>query len=263
MKSENEKTIQQLFDLDGRVALVTGAASGGFASQAAHALAECGANVVVSSRDLAKAQQIVDALPGNSHDAVALDLTDEPQIQQAISRIIEKQARLDIVVNAAAAICLDSVESVSTEDFNQVLNANITGTMLVSRHAAPYLKQSPQGCIINFSSIYGVVSPDPRIYGESGLNSPLVYGASKAAIIQMTRYLSVYWAPDVRVNCISPGGLYNQQSDDFVEQYCQRTPLRTMAGPNDAKGLVAYLASDASAWVTGQNFVVDGGWTAW
>ena len=135
--------------------------------------------------------------------------------------------------------------------------------MLMSRAVAPHMLKQGRGVIVNISSIYGVVSPDQRIYGQSGINSPLIYGVTKAAVIQMTRFMATYWAPHIRVNCITPGGLYNSQDTGFVEKYVYRTPLARMAGSYDLKGAAAYLASDASAWVTGHNLVVDGGWTIW
>ena len=119
------------------------------------------------------------------------------------------------------------------------------------------------GCIINIASVYGVVSPDPRIYGKSGRNNSEVYGASKAAIIALTRYLAVHLAPHVRVNAISPGGIYNHQSEDFVKNYENRTPLGRMANTEDIVGAAVFLASDASRYITGQNIVVDGGFTLW
>ena len=261
----SERSLRELHDLSGRVALVTGAAGFGFAGRIVEALAEAGARVMLTSREEEKASASAAEFRarGFEVEGTALELNDEASIVAAVERTAERFGGLDILVNAAAALCMDSVEEVAMEDFNRVLNANVGGTLAASRAAAPHLRAGGRGTIINLSSIYGVVAPDPRIYGESGLNSPLVYGAGKAAIEQMTRYLAIHWAPDIRVNCVAPGGLFNQQGEAFVERYAYRTPLGRMAAPEDIKGIALYLASDASAWVTGQNFMVDGGWTAW
>ena len=256
---------ERLFDVRGRVALVTGAAGDGFAGRIVEVLAAAGAHVVLTSRDADKAEASAAACRerGWRVAACAMELNDEASIRAAVDFTVAQFGRLDILFNCAAALCMAPVEAVDVGDFNRVLTANVTGTMLASRTAAAQMRLQGGGTIVNLSSIYGVVSPDPRIYGESGLGSPLVYGASKAAIIQMTRYLSVHWAPAIRVNCITPGGLFNDQPDDFVDAYNARTPLGRMGHGDDIKGIALYLASDASAWVTGQNFVIDGGWTAW
>jgi NAD(P)-dependent dehydrogenase (short-subunit alcohol dehydrogenase family) len=120
------------------------------------------------------------------------------------------------------------------------------------------------GVMVNVGSIYGVVGANQSIYGESGRNSSEVYAASKGGVISMTRYLSVYLASkNIRVNCLSPGGVFNNQDPFFVEKYSERTPMGRMATVEDLKGAILFLASDASRYVTGHNLVVDGGWTAW
>ena len=261
-----EKRIRELFDLKGRLALVTGGANeGGDGRQIVEALAEAGALVIVTSRDPDKAESRADELSTRGFAAAgeALDLRDEASVDRAVRAIQEEHGPVDILVNNASDNCLDRIEDVSLEDWNRVLATNVTGAMLLSRAIAPTMLEKGRGNIINIASIYGVVAPDQRIYGDSGLNSPLAYGVSKAALIQMTRYLATYWAPTIRVNSITPGGLWNDQDEGFLEAYRQRTPLDRMAGPNDLKGAALFLASDASEWMTGANLVVDGGWTAW
>jgi NAD(P)-dependent dehydrogenase (short-subunit alcohol dehydrogenase family) len=127
------------------------------------------------------------------------------------------------------------------------------------------MREQGGGNIINIGSMYGVVSPDPRMYGdESSLRSPEVYAASKAGVIQLTRYLAVHLAAhNIRVNCLSPGGVFNDQTEEFSKSYNARVPLGRMAKPEDMKGALVFLASDASSYVTGHNLVVDGGFTIW
>jgi NAD(P)-dependent dehydrogenase (short-subunit alcohol dehydrogenase family) len=256
---------RDLLAMTDRVALVTGGSGNQFGAQIVEALAEAGAQVVITSRDPAHAQRR--AADYRAHglrvEGVELDLSSESAIRDCTARVAREVGPVDVLVNNAATICMDNVESVSLDDWNAVLRINTTAPMLLSRAVAPTMLHRRKGVIVNIASIYGVVSPDQGIYGSSGLNSPLVYGVSKAALIQMTRYLSTYWAPAIRVNCISPGGLFNNQAPEFMANYVRRTPLQRMAGSDDLKGIVLYLASDASAFVTGQNFLVDGGWTAW
>lgn len=253
------------FSLKDRVAIVTGGAGAGYGSQIATALAEAGAHVVATSRSRERAERAAERLraEGLSVSGDSLDVSDARSVSELVSRVLEEHGRIDILVNNAAENCLDPLETVRLEDWNRVLATNITGTMLASRAVAPAMFERGSGVVINLSSVYGLVSPDPRIYGRSGLNSPLVYGATKAAILQMTRWLAVHWAPVIRVNSVTPGGLFADQDPEFVRAYVERTPLRRMGGRDDLKGVALLLASDASAWITGQNFIVDGGLTAW
>ncbi len=263
---EEKQRIQRLFDLKGRLALVTGAANeGGYGHQIALALAEAGARVVITSRDRGKAEERARILTDQGLEVAGaeLDLLDPERIRDLAAELRREHGPLDILFNSASDNCLAPVEEVSPADWGRVMDTNVRGAMLLSRAVAPAMLERGRGTIVNVSSIYGVVAPDQRIYGDSGLNSSLVYGVSKAALIQMTRYLATYWAPRIRVNCLTPGGLWNDQDPDFVERYRERTPLARMAGPSDLKGAALFLASDASSWVTGANLVVDGGWTAW
>jgi NAD(P)-dependent dehydrogenase (short-subunit alcohol dehydrogenase family) len=154
-------------------------------------------------------------------------------------------------------------EEYPLDAWEQTVRVNLTGTWLPCQVFGRAMLQRGSGVIVNFSSTYGLVSPDPRIYGESGVNSPPAYAASKAAIIGLTRYLAVHWAPRIRVNAIAPGGVYDQQDPEFVRRYCDRTPLGRMARAEDYVGAVLYLCSDDSAYTTGSVLTVDGGWTAW
>ena len=118
--------------------------------------------------------------------------------------------------------------------------------------------------IVNVSSTYGIVSANKSIYGDSGINSPVAYATSKAALINLTRYMATHLVDDgIRVNCLSPGGVFNNQEEDFLKNYCEKTPLKRMANAQDYQGAILYLISNASAYMTGANLVVDGGWTAW
>ncbi|GAB4112383.1 MAG: glucose 1-dehydrogenase [Acidobacteriota bacterium] len=226
-------------------------------------LAEAGAKVVLTSRCLERASAAASSFraAGLEVEGEVLLPADPDSTRRLVASVTQRHGRLDILVNNAGATLLKPLEAMTPMEWESVLRINLTAAMLLSREAAPVMRAAGSGVILNVASIYGVVAADPSLYGTSGLDSPLVYAASKAALIQMTRYLAVQWAPQVRVNCISPGGLRAGQPADFVERYIARTPLRRMGGPEDLKGAVVFLVSDASAWVTGQNLLVDGGWT--
>ena len=253
------------FSLDGRSAVVTGGAGYKYGSDIVCALAEAGAHVVLTSRDVNRAKEKAQEYRsgGLQVDGLKLDPEKEDGIKEFDSTALKLLGKVDILVNNACANHLEPFETVKVADWNRVLHVNVTAPMLLSRLLSKQMLVQGRGNIINISSIYGMVSPNQGIYGDSGLNSSLVYGVSKAALLQMTRHWSTMWAPTIRVNCISPGGFFDDQDPSFVKNYCERTPMGRMAGPGDLKGAALFLASDASAWMTGQNVVVDGGWTAW
>ena len=259
------RSIQQLYDLSRQVAIVTGGAGKGFGIQIAEALLEAGATVIMTSRYLQKARQkaaeLQEIFPRVQGEA--LDLCREESVISLRDLVLEQHGQVDILFNNAVHNHLAPTEVVRLADWNQVLAVNITGTMLLSRAVAESMRKQGKGVIVNLSSQYGLVAPDPRIYGNSGLNSPLVYGATKAALLQMTRHLAIEWAPTIRVNSLTAGGLFAEQDQEFLKHYTYRTPLGRMAGPDDLKGAAVFLASDASAWMTAQNLIIDGGWTAW
>lgn len=258
--------VRTLFSLKGRVALITGGASR-YGCQISRALAEAGATVIIASKSLPRRQKFVADLQVAGYDAhtMPLDLTDEGLVKRVAAEIREKWQRLDILFNNAAAGSTGSFDRYRTEEWVRTLEVNALG-LLRSCHAFGHLMaERHAGSIVNIGSLYGVVSPDFNIYnGHSEMTNPPAYGFAKAGMIQLTRYLAVYFAGQgIRVNCISPGGLHSPgMPADFVANYSRRTPLGRMAGPNDLKGAALFLASDASAYVTGQNLLVDGGYTA-
>jgi len=262
---EQSAVLVNLFDLTGQVALVTGG-SGRVGRQLSRALAQAGATVVVASRNVKRCQDFAAQLEEDGHKAIAvcLDVADEASVTEAMNVIVERLGRLDVLVNNAGVATNIAVEKLEVEEFERIMRVNVTGTFVCSKVFFTLIKDAGKGNIINISSIYGVVAADQRIYGDSGRNSSLPYAASKAAIIQMTRYLAVCWANrGIRVNVISPGGVFNNQEPEFLARYNSRTPLNRMASSVDLVGAVVFLASDASSYITGHNLVVDGGWTAW
>lgn len=258
--------------IDGKVAIVTGGA-GQLGSQMCDALAEAGAHVVVASRNLDNCQRKAAELSGRHAEAIAIaaDVTVPESVKAMVEVVLERFARIDILVNSAYSGVSNTFEKMSLEEFESATRGVLSSAFLCSQGVAPAMKAQGAGAIINIASIYGLVSPDHSIYGNSEFNSPCNYGAAKAGLIQFTRWLAVYLASfGVRVNSITPGGFYSEQyrevpdyEDVFVRNYCQRTPLGRMGDEGDLKGAIVYLASDASRYVTGHNLVVDGGWTVW
>ncbi|MBF0098527.1 MAG: SDR family oxidoreductase [Magnetococcales bacterium] len=251
--------------LQGKVAMVTGAV-GQLGRQFCQALALQGAEVWVTDLDLQRCQQVAQALPGEQpHHALTLDVAEPSSVQQAMAEIDRVSGRLDSVINNAGIAVFDPFEERQFEDFMRVLRVNTGGTFLCIQQASQLMRQKGNGgSIINLGSIYGAVSSDPRIYTDCSRKNSECYSASKAGIIMMTRYFAVHLAPfAIRVNCISPGGIFNQQGEDFVNHYSRGVPMARMGREDELNGAAVFLASDESSYLTGQNLIIDGGRLSW
>ena len=265
------KSLQELMNLQGRVALITG--GGGHIGVAiCEALAELGAAIVVLDKAhescTAVARQIhhnsgVETLP------LVIDLADEQAVRSVPEKVLDRFGRLNILVNCAALVgsglkgWAAPFPEQRSEPWRLALEVNLTAPFVLVQACAEALAESGRGSVINIGSIYGMVGPHVPMYEDTPIGIPAAYAAGKGGLLQLTRWLATEMAPDVRVNAISPGGVWRNQLDVFHERYKARTPLRRMATEEDFKGAVAYLASDLSAYVTGHNLVVDGGWTVW
>ncbi len=271
-------SVLEAFDLTGRVAIVTGGA-GLLGREFCRALGEAGAAVAVVDLDRQAAAQVAKdrSAAGQRALAVEVDVTQPGSVRAAVEAVMKAYGAIDILVNSAALDPKFDAEHTSSgsstfEDFpleawNQALAVNLTGMFLCSQAvAAPMLKQG-RGVIINLCSTYGLVGPDQRIYqrpGKPAQYKPVYYSVTKAGALGLTRYLATYYAgQNIRVNALTPGGVFNQHDDDFVRNYSARTVLGRMAKKDEMNGALLFLASDASAYMTGSNLVVDGGWTAW
>lgn len=262
-----EPTVQQLFDLSGKVALVTGAT--GYLGQAlARALAEAGASVVISSREQAKAQAAADQLPAAGqakHRGVRLDYMDEASIRQGVADAVSAAGRIDILVNNGYERVTADWTNVSGEQFSRQL-ANATGCFLLAREVYQHAVARGGGAsIVMLGSMYGLVGSYPDAYAGICMASPVAYHALKGGVLSMTRHLGVYWAKDgVRVNCLTPGPFpATAVNPDLKARLSSKSPMRRMGRPDELKGAVVFLASEASSYMTGQNLIIDGGWTAW
>ena len=262
-----------IFRLDEQVAIITGAA-GLLGEQHATVLSDFGASVVLTDLNVNTCEQRANQITAKNHGlAIALqtNVTQRASWQMLLQRVLSQFGRVDILVNNAAfttearspnydAPLLDF----PLEDWNQILEVNLTGTFLGCQVIGRHMLEQRSGSIINIGSLYGVVSPNHRLYPDTGVHQPVAYSVSKAGVIALTRYLATLWAEQgVRVNCITPGGVYNQHPDLFSNRYASLSPIARMAHKDEMRGALVYLASSASAYCTGHNLVVDGGWTAW
>ena len=267
------RAISSLMSLQGRVALITGGA-GHIGRAMAGTFVELGARVVLLDRHQAEVDAAAQSLTeeyGTSVDSLCVNLMDEPSLREVPQRVVNVSGRLDILINNAAFVGTDELKgwAVPVEDqsmltWRQALEVNLTAPFLLTQKSIPFLKASGNGVVINIGSIYGALGPDWSLYSNTTIaGTPAAYGVSKGGLLQMTRWLATTLAPDIRVNAIVPGGIERGARDDFVERYEARTPMNRMAKEEDMKGVAAFLASDMSAYITGQCIAVDGGWSAW
>ncbi len=274
-------TIQDKFDLKGRTAVVTGGA-GLLGTEFCRTLAEAGACVAVVDVNADAAHRAATALEKARLQvkAFAADVTDPTSIASMVKAVLAEFGRLDILVNSAAldpkfdseavkrGITPGSFEDYPLAEWNAALDVNLTGLVLVTQACVkPMLERGKQGSIINICSTYGLNGPDQRIYVKSGKRvayKPVYYTVTKAGVLGFTRYLAAYYAgTKIRVNALTPGGVFNDHEDYFVQNYSAKTILGRMAERDEMNGALLFLASDASSYMTGGNLVVDGGWTAW
>jgi gluconate 5-dehydrogenase len=264
-----ELTVDALFSLKGQVAIVTGAC-GNLGPALSRALAEAGATVVVTSRDVRRAADFAATLPGKGHVGLALRLEDPGEFRGFADKIVHRLGRMDILVNNACTGPAPTIEEATAADFAGSYLVGLTACFLMARELVHHLRErGAPGAVINIASMYGIVGSYPEVYrGLGNVLSPPNYHALKGALIHLTRYLAVYWAQDnVRVNSISPGPFPSDSVRNkmpvFVRRLTKKVPLGRVGRPEELKGAVVLLASKAGSYITGQNLVVDGGWTAW
>lgn len=258
------KTNEELFNLRNRVAMVTGG-TGHLGTAFCQTLAEAGARVIVTSRNLEKARFAAAKLPGEGHLGLALDQKLEQSISSVITDAINACGRIDILVNNGTQGAPDDWTTVDQQQFNDQL-ANASAYFLLGRLFRDHIvERDCKGSLINIGSMYGVVGSYPDAYDGICNASPASYHALKGGVIHMTRHLAVYWASDgVRVNCLSPGPFPGPgASQAMVERLRTKSPMNRMGTPDELKGALLLLASEAGSYITGQNIIVDGGWTAW
>lgn len=254
--------VLQSFSLKGKTALVTGGA-GLFGRQIVEALCEAGANTIMASRNIEPLIEYAKDLTARGYLASAdsYDQGDEASMLWLLDRLAAKHGRIDVLINNSVSRPMKSWNAPAS-DFAESMRVNATGVFIMTRAFGEHMASKGGGSIVNVGSIQGCVGPDFSLYvGTKGGTIP-DYFFHKGGMIQLTKYCAAHFgAANVRVNCISPGGFYNGQEELFVERYNQRTFLGRMANNDDLKGVIVFLASDASGYITGANIPVDGGYT--
>jgi len=267
------KLISDLISLEGRTVLLTGAC-GAIGSVIAAGLAELKASLILVDLPTTNGDALKNLLIkkfGIEASFIACNLESIEERKKFIDKILKKYFSIEVLINNAAFIGsakLDGwavkFEKQSIETWNRVLDVNLTSIFHLSRDLTPLLKESKYGgSIINISSIYGIYGPDWSLYEGTDMANPASYAVSKGGVLQLTRWLSTTLCPEIRVNAISPGGIYRGQNESFVRRYVDRTPLGRMGNEEDLLGGIIYLATDLSKYVTGQNLSIDGGWGIW
>ena len=260
-----------MFRLDGKIVIVTGGA-GQYGKPISLSLAEAGAHVIIASRDEVKCKEFAAELQKNnlSAEGILLDQADEKSIVDFTNGIVKKYKHIDVLVNNAVSRegCKD-LDVISKTDLEQSQLINYTGLMLLTQAVLKEMVAQNKGNIINISSIQGAVGPNFRVYGDTGMSSAVTYTYEKWGMVGFTKWIANYYGKfNIRANCISPGGYgpgirAGKLKEEFVENYIRLTPLRRFTEDEDIKGPIVFFASEASAYVTGHNLLVDGGWTSW
>jgi NAD(P)-dependent dehydrogenase (short-subunit alcohol dehydrogenase family) len=257
------RSVRELFDLTGRVAVVTGGA-GLYGRQIVEALAEAGARTFMASRNLDQLQKQAEIFRGAGLDVTALmfDQASEQSVAELLRQIVGEAGGVDILVNNAVTRPMGDWSD-PVAQFAKSMEVNATGLFAITRGFGEHMAERGRGSIVNVGSIQGLVGPDFTLYEGLDWGAPPDYFFHKGGLVQLTRYAAAKLGPrGVRVNTIVPGGFFNDQDPQFVARYNARTFLGRMATETDVKGAIVYLASDASAYVTGALLAIDGGYTA-
>ena len=265
-------TINQLMSLKGRRVLITGA-TGGMGKMMADTLAELGAELLLVDRPGTDFETLTEGIKsrwGAKIQSRHCDLEQQSQRADLMAWLASGNEGLNVLINNAAFVGTAELQGWSVpfeqqtiDTWRRAMEVNLAAVFDLCQGLTPMLKVAEGASIINIASIYGEYGPDWRLYDGANMGNPAAYAASKGGLIQFTRWLATTLAPHVRVNAISPGGVFRNQPAEFVQRYEARTPMARMATEDDFRGAIAYLSSDLSKYMTGQNLKVDGGWGVW
>lgn len=264
--------VAELFSLAGKKIAVTGAA-GHLGSALSTVLADSGADLYLIDRDASGLDALAARLTARTSGAIEIfvaDLEDQESRESLVPALGSKTLRLDGLVHNAAFVGTSDLEGwavgfkdQSLETWRRALEVNVTAPFHLTQRMLPLLEAATAPSVVTIASLHGIVGPDWRLYDDLPMANPAAYAASKAALIHLTTWLAITLAPHVRCNSVSPGGLGRSQPTKFVARYEERTPMGRMGSENDIVGAIVYLLSDASSYVTGQNIVVDGGYSSY
>ncbi|CAD6516721.1 Dehydrogenase [metagenome] len=270
----NSNKLPDIFSLKNKVVILTGSA-GRLGSRFAEILCNAGANLVLVDIDqknnLIVERKLMKTNPKNIL-TLTLDISKSSDIKKMIASTMNKFGKIDVLINNAHSVprnnpkLSESFEKFPDDIWEIMVSETLRGLFLCTREVGKIMSKQNSGVVINISSIYGLVGPDQRIYGNNKLNSPVAYSVTKGGLVNMTRYLASYWhGKNIRVNTLTLGGVLDKKLHDvkFIKNYSEKTILGRMASKEDYDGALIFLASDASSYMTGSNLIVDGGWTAW
>lgn len=263
------KTVSKLISLEGKVAYLSGAA-GCLGMKFASTLAELGCNLILTDQKDTGLEELSNKLKKEWNIDVKYffcDMEFEEDRRKLVNFIIRSSKNIDIVVNNAAFLGDSKLEgwNVSFEDQNleswrRAIEVNLTSIFHIVQSLSEHIGKSQIGSIINISSIYGSYAPDWSLYQDTNISNPAAYAISKSGLTHLTKWLSTSLSPNIRVNSISPGGIFRNQDENFVMKYSDKTLMKRMATEDDLVGAIVFLATDLSSYVTGQNLIIDGGW---
>jgi NAD(P)-dependent dehydrogenase (short-subunit alcohol dehydrogenase family) len=263
-------SLKDLFNLEGRTALVTGAC-GNLGTVICETISEQGGSLIIL--DISGTEKFASKLENkykNNVTPIDIDFSKLDQANKILKKKLKKIDSLNILINNAAFVGTSNLKGWSTNFLNQNLDSwksafdvNLTAPFLITQICTPLLQKSEGSSIINVGSIYAHYGPDWKLYEGTKMGNPAAYASSKAGLVQFTKWLSTSLAPHIRANSISPGGIYRNQDKKFIKKYQNKVPLQRMAKENDFKGIIAFLACDASSYITGQDIKIDGGYSAW
>jgi NAD(P)-dependent dehydrogenase (short-subunit alcohol dehydrogenase family) len=259
-----------VFDISGRTIVLTGAC-GLIGRKIAAEFVERGANLVLADLEKADPAGLAASLDGKGAAralGLACDVSRAEEVAALLRFTLDECGHVDVLINShqykPKGFLMARAEDFPEELWDSVIAANLKGTFLTCRDFGKVMLDRGKGSIINFASTYGVVSSNPALYEDNSLGNPVAYSASKGGVIMLTKYLGAYWAKrGVRVNCLTPHGVWNNHEPAFIERFSRMSPIGRLMTADEVVGAALFLASDASSYVTGTNLLVEGGWTAW
>lgn len=269
--------LNNLFNLKEKVVIITGGA-GLLGRQYSEALSNLGAVPIIADMDGALAEETASELEKKHNTKVrgfGVDVSNKKSLESCRDKVLGEFGRIDVLINNAGisgkvadVTVAPGFEDYPLTEWEKALDVNITGMFLAAQIFGREMVKQGSGVVVNICSIYGILSPDQRIYEKEGVPKnfikPVSYSVTKSAVLNLTRYLATYWGKKgIRVNTLTPGGVFDSQDAEFVKKYSERTPMGRMANPEDMVGPMLFLASDASKYMTGANLIIDGGWSAW
>ena len=271
-----KKSVKNVFSVKGKVIAIIGA-TGILGTQYAKYLSSMGASVVIGDIDVGRCKDLSENINGSGYESypMTIDNTDEECIVNFFSEIKKRYSRLDVLINNAQVKpegFYATFENYTKKTLMEVVDGNLVGVTLACREACKmFMIQKGGGVIVNISSVYGITAADQRIYDgveniyfpDEKFSSPVSYAISKAGVVHLTKYLASYYrGKNIRVNCLTPGGVFDNHNDDFRKKYSYRTTLERMANKDEYNGAILFLCSEASSYMTGENLIIDGGWTS-